>query len=274
MQVHFPPAHVEPLAQVVPQAPQLRLSLLRLSQAPLQFVRPALQVNTHVEPVHEVVPRVAPLVGPGQAAVQEVPQWFAAVGASHVPLHESRPCCRCIMPPEHVEPLVQIVPQAPQLPLSPLRLSQAPLQFASPVLQPVSAHVEPVHEVVPEGRAAGRPRASDRAGRAAVVRRSGRLACAAAREQTRVADALAPRARRAARAGRAASAAVAVVAAQVVAGAAAVREARVAGQRARGAGARGQVPRVAPLVGPGGKRPCRTCRSGCPAPGFRTCLRS
>jgi hypothetical protein len=144
----LPPEQDDPPVHALPHAPQLSLSVPRLTQAPAQFVRPALQVKAHVEPLQDAVPSVAPLLGPGHALMHEVPQWLAVEGASHVPSQLIVPAEHPQLPPEQDDPPVQALAHAPQLLLSLLRLTQAPPQFVRPVLH-VKAHVEPLQDVVP-----------------------------------------------------------------------------------------------------------------------------
>jgi hypothetical protein len=85
----WPEMQVDAPLQPVPHCPQFALSLCKLTQAPLQLPRPALQVSVHVAPLHAALPNAAPLLGPGQLAVQEVPHLLAALGPSQVPLQLS-----------------------------------------------------------------------------------------------------------------------------------------------------------------------------------------
>ena len=54
-QLQVPLWHVAPDGHTVPQAPQCWLSICSLTQAPLQAVSPALQVNVHAPVAHEAV---------------------------------------------------------------------------------------------------------------------------------------------------------------------------------------------------------------------------
>ncbi len=107
-----PLVHTVPLAQALPQAPQLLLSVLVLVHVPLQLVVPPGHV-AHTPPVQTPLWQVA-------AVVQADPTW---------PEHA---------PPAQAKPLAQVVPQSPQFDGSVLRVSQN-----KPHLVPVQVSVSP-----------------------------------------------------------------------------------------------------------------------------------
>ena len=121
---HSPCLQVWLALHCLPQRPQLRSSVLRLTHLPAQLVR---------RPVGQHFPTGRPVHVPLQAA-QIVPSghWLP-----HVPQ-----CCSLVLglmqlPAQQVCPLVQVVPQVPQLLLSVWVLRQVPPQHLLPVPQPV-----------------------------------------------------------------------------------------------------------------------------------------
>ena len=136
--VHTAPTHLDPAAQAIPQPPQLLLSSVKLTQAPLQSVYPLLQVKVHALLTHCAV-AFATLV---EHAFPQVPQSLTSLVAStHVPpqsvgVAAGQP--ETHVDPEHtgVPPLqANPEPQPPQLLASVTKSTQAPLQSVLPLLQ-------------------------------------------------------------------------------------------------------------------------------------------
>ncbi len=98
-----------------PQVPQLLRSVVSASQAPLQLVRPLLQLIPQVDPLQIAVPTEAPLLGPAQAAVHDVPQLLDVAGLSHVPLQLSVPLGHTHDPLTHCCPAPHVLLHVPQL---------------------------------------------------------------------------------------------------------------------------------------------------------------
>jgi hypothetical protein len=110
----LPLLHCSPAAQVRPQAPQLSTSLLRLTQPPAQQVSPPLQAAPPLHAQRELLPCLAQR-SPGRhsvAAQRQRPsplQLVAGVASPH--------CSGAVHPQSPLRqenPLVQLVPQAPQ----------------------------------------------------------------------------------------------------------------------------------------------------------------
>jgi hypothetical protein len=84
---HAPPEQTWLAPQAMPQAPQLFLSLDRLTQAPLQAVYEALQEMPQVE-LEQVA---APLAGAGQALAQAPQLATSDLRSTHAPPHLAKP---------------------------------------------------------------------------------------------------------------------------------------------------------------------------------------
>src|SRR5262245_49426706 len=119
---HAPPEQTDVpfggVPQALPQPPQLFGSLERMTQVPLQKVKPELQLDPHCPLTHDP---------PAGQALPQVPQWFASV-----PMFVSQPLTglpsqlaypplqapTSQAPPEHVALALaneQTLPQPPQL---------------------------------------------------------------------------------------------------------------------------------------------------------------
>jgi hypothetical protein len=125
-----------PLAQTVPQAPQLPGSKVVLVQTPLQAERPAWQLSVQTPAVQTL---------PAAQTVLQPPQWVLSVcSLTQVPLQLVSPVWQLTVqtPPEQICPALQTVPQVPQLALSVCLLTQVPLQMPRPAWQ-VSWQVPP-----------------------------------------------------------------------------------------------------------------------------------
>jgi hypothetical protein len=75
--LHEPSRQTWPVAQALPQLPQLAALFLVSTQAPLQLAKPRLQLMPHTPALHTAVP----LAGASQTVLQ-VPQWSMSVMAS------------------------------------------------------------------------------------------------------------------------------------------------------------------------------------------------
>jgi hypothetical protein len=151
--VHAPPWHIVPAghANEEPQPPQLLVSVVKSTQAPLQRVYPPLHAKVHSLPAHAAV-ALAMLV---EQAVVHAPQWLTLlVMSTQVPLQSvgvagGQPETQ--LEPLHtgVPPLQACpVPQPPQLLLSLVKSTQAPLQRVYPLLH-ATAHALLTHAAVP-----------------------------------------------------------------------------------------------------------------------------
>jgi hypothetical protein len=87
--VHFSPPSAHAFKPGHPLTGSVHVVPAALTHAPLQSTSGLLQVSVHLAPMQPVVPRAAPLVGPGQPAVHEVPQLLAGDGVSQVPAQSS-----------------------------------------------------------------------------------------------------------------------------------------------------------------------------------------
>lgn len=137
--LQWPPLHVMPPVQTVPQAPQFALSLLRSLQTrpvPAQsgrFGRHVHALAVHVAPAWHTVPHALQFFGSLLVSVQ-VPGVHSMIGGAphvHVPVVQ-------ILPP------VQAMPHMPQSELFVSRLTHAPTQLVS-VASQVAAHRPFVH---------------------------------------------------------------------------------------------------------------------------------
>jgi hypothetical protein len=138
-------AHCWPPVQALVQVPQWLLSFVRFTQAPLQLLGVVpLQARSQETPVQIAWPVEVPLVGPGQAAVQEAPHWLAAVGLSQVPLQLRVVAGQLQALFAHCCPPVQALLQLPQWLLSVATLTQVPLQFIWPDEHPAPPPAPPV----------------------------------------------------------------------------------------------------------------------------------
>jgi hypothetical protein len=131
---------VEPL-HAIPHLPQLFLSLVVSTQAPLQDVKPLLQVKPHVLPlqvglafatvVEQTLPHVLQLLRSVAVSTQVPPQRIG-VDPEHPDMHAFTPASG---PAPHTGVLPeQATPQAPQL-VAVLSCTHAPLQSVYPALQ-------------------------------------------------------------------------------------------------------------------------------------------
>ena len=120
----MPFMHVAPLGQanMLPQPPQLLSSAASLTQAPLHEVYGLLQVNPQVVPLHVAVPFV------GAVHTVQLGPHAPTPSATHDPPHDSVPVGHWHMLVTHCLPPVHDVPQPPQLLLSLVSSTQAPLQ--------------------------------------------------------------------------------------------------------------------------------------------------
>ena len=143
VQVHIPFLQKSGSTQTLLQVPQLLLSVLRLTQAPLQTVVPVGQVQTPAE-------QPAPLA----QTCPQAPQLFTSDAVlTQVPPQLTRPVGHVQAPATHAAPAGQTRPQAPQLfTLVWTFVSQpsaaTPLQSAKPGLQ-VMPQVPEVQKAVP-----------------------------------------------------------------------------------------------------------------------------
>jgi hypothetical protein len=136
MQPHTPLMHDMPPRKphVIPQAPQLALSVCRFTQAPLHRVNPPLQ-PWHMPPTH----------APPEQALPHWPQLRASLWIlTQRLLQLVSPPPQVHAPATQVPPPLHTVPQAPQSAKSVWRSTQAPLQLVSPVAHIVT-HVDCEH---------------------------------------------------------------------------------------------------------------------------------
>lgn len=119
MTPHVPPKQASPAGQTVPQAPQLRLSLLVTVQTPPQLVEPETQVTPHLPPEQ---------TSPVGQTVPQVPQfWLSVCGDTQTPAQSSpvgRRQAAAQAPAEQNWPAVQAAAQAPQFCGSLMRAAQ------------------------------------------------------------------------------------------------------------------------------------------------------
>jgi hypothetical protein len=115
--------------QTVPQAPQLFLSVARVTQVPAQLVSPVPQAvpqcpETQTWPGAQAVVQLPQCAGSIAVLMQELPQVVRPVGHTHTPLLQ-------FMPAGQAVGVVRVL-QAPQLPSSLARFVQMPEQLVRP----------------------------------------------------------------------------------------------------------------------------------------------
>jgi hypothetical protein len=141
-QLHVAAAHVPPLGQALPQAPQSVTLVCRLSHPSGQAVAPVGQPQTPLVqvapgPCGHFIPHWLQLAGSVCTLVQTLPQMFVMpAGQSHVPLVQ-------------LAPTGQVVPHVPQLFASVCLLVHAPLQRSGVGAMQVPPLLVEVDELAP-----------------------------------------------------------------------------------------------------------------------------
>jgi hypothetical protein len=148
-----------PLAQTLPQAPQLFVLLVRLVSQPLlarpsQLPKPALQVIPQAVPLHDGVPFTL------EHTLPQVPQFCVLFRLTQAPLQFPKPALHDatvqVPPVQAAVPFVtlQILPQVPQLFVLLVRLVSQPLlampsQLPKPALHEAIVHTPLTQAAVP-----------------------------------------------------------------------------------------------------------------------------
>jgi hypothetical protein len=132
-----PAVHIAPTGQPMPQPPQLTGSVMVLEHTPLQFIVPFGQAQwpeTQAAPIGHAMPHPPQLLGSLEVLTQPLGQ-----------LVRFAPQTQAVTPPTvwQVEPVPQTLPHTPQLELSVVRSTHAPLQVVGlAVGQPQTPEVQ------------------------------------------------------------------------------------------------------------------------------------
>ncbi len=140
---HLPETHWSPFGHALPQVLQLRGSVERLTQAPLQLVVCGPHAAEH-EPCAQTLPA-------GHARPHLPQSAGFDVGSTQSPLHRMVLPGHAHWPASHATPVGQALPHAPQLDWFDVRSTHPPLHAVSPVKQPLEQ--SPWLQTLPAGQA-------------------------------------------------------------------------------------------------------------------------
>jgi hypothetical protein len=138
VQPHCPPLHCVVPEHVRPQPPQLELSVLIDTHAPLHAMSSGPHIETHLPLEHR---------NPWSHAWPHDPQFAGSASRfAHVPPQFVEPVGHAHLPFVHVADMTQATPQPPQLLVSVFVSTQAPAQNVSVAGVQASWHTPEMHE--------------------------------------------------------------------------------------------------------------------------------